>query len=116
MRANSPTTSPPPREGASPKIGAPQVDFAQIVIDYLKTAGIQSDKRDRIVFDSVTPWRGHWIGAEGRFRERDETRPDLTAAAREAIEAGFDLLIACAFNFDATGAEDRGAPGRGARG
>ena len=28
-------------------------------------------------------------------------RADLTAAAREAAEAGFDLLIAAAFNFDA---------------
>jgi adenine-specific DNA-methyltransferase len=44
------------------------------------------------------------------------SRPDLTAAAREANEAGFDLLIACAFDFNATGAGDRGAPGRGARG
>lgn len=28
-------------------------------------------------------------------------RPDLVAAAREAGEAGFDVLIACAFNYDA---------------
>jgi adenine-specific DNA-methyltransferase len=33
------------------------------------------------------------------------SRPDLTAAAREANEAGFDLLIACAFNFDAHSSE-----------
>ena len=56
---------------------------------------------------SVTPWPSHWIGSEGRFQERDEmrraailigpeygtvARPDLTAAAREANEAGFDML------------------------
>ncbi len=29
------------------------------------------------------------------------TRPELVAAAREAAEAGFDVLIACAFNYDA---------------
>jgi adenine-specific DNA-methyltransferase len=29
------------------------------------------------------------------------TRPDLVTAAREAAEAGFDVLIACAFNFEA---------------
>jgi adenine-specific DNA-methyltransferase len=109
------------------KAGAPQVDFAQIVIEYLQTSGIhQSDKRDRIVFDSVTPWPGNWIGAEGSFRERDEmrraailigpeygtvSRPDLIAAAREANEAGFDILIACAFNFDAHSSElDRLGP------
>jgi adenine-specific DNA-methyltransferase len=33
------------------------------------------------------------------------SRPDLVAAAREAADAGFDLLIACAFNYDAHSAE-----------
>ena len=108
-------------EGKHRRTGAPQVDFSQIVIDYLKSAGIhQSDKSRKIDFDSVTPWPGQWIGAEGRFQERDEmrraailigpeygtlSRPDLTAAAREANEARFDLLIACAFNFDAHSSE-----------
>jgi adenine-specific DNA-methyltransferase len=34
-------------------------------------------------------------------------RADLVAAAREAAEAGFDIVIACAFNFDAHTAEFR---------
>ncbi len=114
-------------EGQRRRAGMPQVDFSQIVIDYLKSAGIhQSDKSGKIDFESVTPWPGHWVGAEGRFRERDEmrraailigpeygtvSRPDLTAAAREANEARFDLLIACAFNFDAHSSElDRLGP------
>jgi adenine-specific DNA-methyltransferase len=29
------------------------------------------------------------------------SRPDLVSAAREAAEAGFDVLVACAFNFEA---------------
>jgi len=33
------------------------------------------------------------------------TRPDLVAAAREAGDAGFDVLIACAFNYDAHSAD-----------
>ena len=33
------------------------------------------------------------------------SRPDLTAAAREATEARFDVLIACAFNFEAHASE-----------
>ncbi|HUL05002.1 MAG TPA: hypothetical protein VLV76_01640, partial [Candidatus Acidoferrum sp.] len=33
------------------------------------------------------------------------SRPDLVAAAREAGDAGFDALIACAFNYDAHSAE-----------
>ncbi len=33
------------------------------------------------------------------------SRPDLVAAAREAGDAGFDVLIACAFNYDAPSSE-----------
>ena len=73
-KPNWPTISTPPREDAGAP-ATPQVDFSQIVIDYLKTAGIhQSDKSGKIDFDSVTPWPGHWVGAEGRFHERDEMR------------------------------------------
>src|SRR5690606_17990378 len=32
-------------------------------------------------------------------------RPDLVDAAREAADAGFDVLIACAFNYDAHASE-----------
>jgi adenine-specific DNA-methyltransferase len=100
-------------------------DFAAIVIDYLKSEGVkQQDKGDRIVFESLNPWPGNWIGAEGRFMEGPEGsqverraailigpefgtvgRADLVAAAREAADARFDLVIACAFNFDAHSSE-----------
>ncbi len=100
-------------------------DFAAIVIDYLKSEGVkQQDKGDRIVFESLSPWPGNWIGAEGRFMEGAEGsqverraailigpefgtvgRADLVAAAREAADARFDLVIACAFNFDAHSSE-----------
>jgi len=33
------------------------------------------------------------------------SRPDLVAAAREAADAGFDVLITCAFNYDAHSTE-----------
>ena len=33
------------------------------------------------------------------------SRPDLVEAAREAADAGFDVLIACAFNYDAGASE-----------
>ncbi len=109
----------------------PETDFAQVVIEYLKSVGIhQSDKNRKIEFDSVNPWPGRWIGAEARFMEGDAdtgvmrragiligpeygtiARPDLTAAAREANETGFDVLIACGFNFDAHSSElDRLGP------
>ncbi len=96
-------------------------DFAQIILENLKTAGVQQlHKEDKIDFISVTPWPGYYVCAEGRYVEGDEksgtekragifigpefgtvSRPDLVAAAREAGDAGFDALIACAFNYDA---------------
>ena len=33
------------------------------------------------------------------------SRPDLVAAAREAGDAAFDVLVACAFNYDAPSSE-----------
>ena len=33
------------------------------------------------------------------------SRPDLVEAAREAGDAGFDVLIACAFNYEAHASE-----------
>ena len=98
-------------------------DFAAIVIDYLKAEGVkQQDKGDRISFESLTPWPGNFVGASGTFIEGENGaerraailigpeygtvgRQDLVAAAREAVDARFDVLIACAFNFDAHSSE-----------
>jgi adenine-specific DNA-methyltransferase len=98
-----------------------EFDFARMVLDHLKMAGVQqAHKEDRITFTSVAGWPGQYIGAEGRFMEGETerragiligpeygtvSRPDLVAAAREAGDAGFDVLIACAFNFDAHSSE-----------
>ena len=100
---------------------APPTDFAEVVLENLRTSGVQQGaKADRIEFTSLTPWPGQWIAAEGRYVEGDAerraaifigpefgtaSRPDLTAAAREATEARFDVLIACAFNFEAHASE-----------
>ena len=99
----------------------PPTDFAQVVLENLKTAGVQqSSKAEKIDFTALTPWPGEYIGAEGRFMEGETerraavfigpefgtlSRADLTAAAREAMDARFDVLIACAFNFDAHASE-----------
>ena len=96
-------------------------DFAQMILENLKAAGVQqAHKEDKIIFTSVTGWPGNFICAEGRFMEGDKekragllvgpefgtvSRPDLVAAAREAGDAGFDVLVACAFNYDAHSAE-----------
>ena len=124
-------------------------DFASMILDNLKTAGVQQAHReDRISFSSLAPWPGHYVCGEGRFDGGQwpvvsgqgpvtggqeaatgtghrspatghsyragifigpefgtVSRPDLSAAAREAAEAGFDVLIACAFSYDAHASE-----------
>ena len=97
-------------------------DFVQIILDNLKISGVQqAHKEDKIVFTSLAPWPGNYICAEGRFSEADGsekragifigpefgtvTREDLVAAAREAGDAAFDVLIACAFSYDAHSAD-----------
>ena len=102
-------------------------DFGQIILDNLRRSGVQqAHKEDRINFSSLTPWPGRLVCADGRYIEGGElddsdapadpekraaifvgpefgtvSRPDLVEAAREAAECGFDVLIACAFNYEA---------------
>jgi adenine-specific DNA-methyltransferase len=95
--------------------------FAEIILDNLKTAGVQqAHKEDKITFTSVVPWPGDYVCAEGRYLEGSNgsgaekragifigpefgtiTRQDLVLAAREASDAGFDVLISCGFNYEA---------------
>jgi adenine-specific DNA-methyltransferase len=95
--------------------------FPQMILENLKTAGVQqAHKEDKITFTALMPWPGALVCAEGRYLEGDEsagtekraaifigpefgtvTRPDLVSAAREAGDANFDVLIACAFNYEA---------------
>jgi adenine-specific DNA-methyltransferase len=92
--------------------------FAEMILENLRAAGVQQAHKDgRIVFTSLTPWPGELVCAEGRYRDEDGaekraaifvgpefgtvSRPDLVSAAREAREAGFQVLVACAFNYDA---------------
>jgi len=96
-------------------------DFVRMVLENLKIAGVQqAHKEDKIEFDSLEPWPGTLVCAEGRYMEGDKekragifigpefgtvSRPDLVEAAREAGDADFDVLIACAFNYDAMSTE-----------
>jgi adenine-specific DNA-methyltransferase len=96
--------------------GAKQ-SFPQMILENLKTAGVQqAHKEDRITFTALTPWPGNYICAEGRYLEGAEEkragiligpefgalqRIDLVDAAKECGDAGFDVLVACAFNYDA---------------
>jgi adenine-specific DNA-methyltransferase len=95
--------------------------FPDMILENLKTAGVQqAHKEDRIDFAALTPWPGRYVCAEGLYREGNTdkragifigpefgtvTRPDLVEAAREAGDGGFDVLIACAFNYEAHATE-----------
>jgi adenine-specific DNA-methyltransferase len=109
------------------KVAEPDTDYAakqsfpQMILENLKTAGVQqAHKEDRITFTALTCWPGEYICGEGKYEEGagisarqrraaifigpefgTVTRVDLVAAAREARDAGFDVLIACAFNYEA---------------
>jgi adenine-specific DNA-methyltransferase len=101
-----------------------EADFVQMILENLKTAGVQqAHKEDKISFSSIAPWPGYFVCAEGKYLEGTGkgaekraaifvgpefgtvARPDLVAAAREAGDAGFDVLITCAFNYDAHSSE-----------
>jgi len=95
--------------------------FAQMILENLKTAGVQqAHKENKINFTSLTPWPGNLVCADGRYLEGSAekraaifigpefgtvSRPDLVEAAKEAGDADFDVLIACAFNYDAHSTE-----------
>ncbi|RWE83381.1 MAG: site-specific DNA-methyltransferase [Mesorhizobium sp.] len=100
----------------------PEADFGAMVLDHLRSAGVhQQAKSDTIRFESVEPWPGDYLAAIGLYADGDDrqrragivigpefgtlTRSQITAAAREASDARFDTLIACAFNFEAGAAD-----------
>ncbi len=109
------------RRNPLPKSVAGHDDFTTIILEHLKTAGVQQAKKDdRITFTSLGGWPGDYIAAEGRVIEGETekraaifigpefgtlSRVEIIAAAREALEAGFDMLIACGFAFEAQTAE-----------
>ena len=101
--------------------GADASKFVNMILETLKVSGVQqAHKDDKINFLSLVPWPGTYICAEGRYEEGETerraaifvgpefgtvARPDLVSAVREAGDAGFDVVIACAFNFDAASSE-----------
>ena len=108
------------RKKDSTAYGAKQ-SFPQMILENLKTAGVQqAHKGARITFTALTPWPGELVCAKGRYLEGETEkraaifigpefgtvqRADLVAGAREAGDAGFDVLIACAFNYEAHATE-----------
>ena len=123
----SPTGFHQPSSGFRHDGPEPPRDFAAMILENLRAAGVQqADKEGRITFTSLTGWPGRTICAEGRYTEGAAggedgperragiivgpefgtlSREDLVAATREAADAGFDVVIACAFNYDAHASE-----------
>lgn len=100
-------------------------NFTNMILDNLKVAGVQqAHKEDKINFSSIALFPGSYICAEGFYTEGDVdesiekraaifigpefgtvSKQDLVEAAKEAGDTGFDVLIACAFNYDAHSTE-----------
>ncbi len=102
--------------------------FANLVLDNLRTAGVQNTIRnERLKFDSLQVYPGHWISGSGEYAEKDASTklgtggkrrraavcigPEhgtvgallVKEAAKEAVQGvGFDVLIVCGFAFDPT--------------
>jgi adenine-specific DNA-methyltransferase len=109
----------PHKQGATAE-GA--TDFAQMILDTLRVAGVQqAHKEDRISFESLDGWPGSYIAGKGTYRDADGalmtagifigpefgtvSRVDLVDAARECADVGLDVLISCAFNYEAQSTE-----------
>jgi adenine-specific DNA-methyltransferase len=93
-------------------------DFAVMVCDNLKAAGVQNTKRgERLTFTRLDLHHGTWIQAVGEYADKNQTvrriavalgpeygtvGPNLVKeAAKEAVRGlGFDTLIICGFAFD----------------
>lgn len=96
--------------------GMVTTDFAQVVYENLKTAGVQNTKKgERLMLENLRPFasRSGFIQFEGRYTEKgaskraavcigpeyDTVGYDLVRrAAREAVDM-FDMLIICGFAF-----------------
>jgi adenine-specific DNA-methyltransferase len=98
--------------------------FATMILDNLRKAGVQNTiKGERLKFDSLDPFAGEWIHAQGRYTEKDGTErraaicigPEhgtagaqlVKEAAKEAVRGvGFDVLLVCGFAFDPSVSEE----------
>jgi adenine-specific DNA-methyltransferase len=99
-------------------------DFATMILDNLKKAGLQNTRKgERLKFDSLEPFAGTWIHAKGIYTDAEDATKTVAVsigpefgtvgpewikeAAKEAVKGvGFDLLIVCGFSFDGYASEE----------
>ncbi len=110
-------------ERPAPPTASKAVSYEQTVLENLKKAGVQNGWRsERLVFDRVEPYAGHWIQALGHA-VGEQGAPErvgialgpqygtvdadlVQQAAKEAVRgAGLDLLLVCGFAFDPRASE-----------
>jgi adenine-specific DNA-methyltransferase len=101
-----------------------QQDFATMILDNLKKAGVQNTRKgERLTFDRLDPYAGRWLNAAGEYHdangktlrvavsigpEHGTVGPQqVKEAAKEAVQGvGFDVLVVCGFAFDPHVAEE----------
>jgi adenine-specific DNA-methyltransferase len=111
-------------DSASEQEAQKQQDFATMILENLKKAGVQNTvKNERLTFDRLDAYAGVWLNAAGEYKDADgKTRrvavtlgpehgtvgpQQVKEAAKEAVQGvGFDLLVVCGFAFDPHVAEE----------
>ena len=102
--------------------------FIATILDNLRASGVDNRvKGERLRFETLEPYPGTWLQAEGTYLEADTQRraaialgPEygtvgaelIRSAALEAARGGFDLLVVCGFAFDAQSGEQATSLGR----
>lgn len=105
----------------STEVGEDGKDFVAMILENLRKNGIQQTSKDgALLFTCVEEWPGNQICAIGKYLKGEQekraailvgpefgtlSRPGIMEAAREAVESGCDMLVACAFHFDAQSTE-----------
>ena len=98
--------------------GRKQQDFATMILENLKKAGVQNTRKsERLSFGRLDPYAGTWLHAAGEYTdaigktrrvavsigpEHSTVSPrQVKEAAKEAVQGvGFDMLVVCGFAFD----------------
>jgi adenine-specific DNA-methyltransferase len=109
---------------ATEKEARKQQDFATMILENLKKAGVQNTRKsERLTFNRLDPYAGEWLNAAGEYTDSGgKTRrvavsigpehgtvgpQQVKEAAKEAVQGvGFDMLIVCGFAFDPHVAEE----------
>ncbi len=107
----------------SEEVAESGVEFVPTILVNLRKAGVQNTvKQEHLSFDWLDPHAGAWVHARGAFTDADGAERTVAVsvgpeygtvdadqvreAAKEASKgAGADLLLVCAFAFDATAGE-----------